>query len=156
YCALADGLTFCFSKGLGCPVGSIVVGSAEFVERAHRFRKMHGGGMRQTGILTAACLVALATMIDRLADDHANARRLAEGILELREKATVPENVHTNMVLVRTEYLGFEPAGFIEALGQRGVKCLAYQRGTVRMVTHKDVSAEDIEFVLEQIAAFVR
>lgn len=156
YCALVDGMSFCFSKGLGAPVGSMVVGSKEFIAEAHRYRKMHGGGMRQVGILTAACLVALETMIDRLADDHANAARLAIGISNLREGGAYPENVQTNMVLVKTEPLGFTPQEFVANLGERGVRCLAYQRGTVRMVTHKDVSAEDIEYALEQISQIVR
>jgi len=156
YCSLVDGLTFCFSKGLGCPVGSMVVGSRDLIKQAHRYRKMHGGGMRQTGVLTAACLVALDTMIDRLADDHANARRLADGIKRLNEHATVPENVQTNMVLVKTEHLGYAPSEFVEVLEAEGVKCLAYQRGTVRMVTHKDVSASDIDHALERIEAITR
>lgn len=156
YCSLVDGLTFCFSKALACPVGSMVVGPAEFIRTAHRFRKMHGGGMRQAGILAAACLVALDTMIDRLAEDHENARRLAEGILDIRPGTTVPANVQTNMVFVKTEPLGFTPVDFVEAMGERRVKCQAYHRRTVRMVTHKDVSREDIEYTLTQIKAIAR
>lgn len=156
YCSLVDGLTFCFSKGLACPVGSMLVGSHEFIKLAHRYRKMHGGGMRQTGVLTAACLVALDTMVDRLSDDHANAGRLAMGIQSISPRATVPENVQTNMVLVKTEELGYSPAEFVEVIGDEGVKCLAYQRGTVRMVTHKDVSTADIDFALERISAVAR
>ncbi|HVE76906.1 MAG TPA: GntG family PLP-dependent aldolase [Actinomycetota bacterium] len=151
YCEQVDAISFCFSKGLGAPVGSMVAGSAEFVAKAHRFRKMHGGGMRQAGILAAACIVALDSMVDRLADDHANARRLAEGIREIREHAAFPENVHTNMVFVKTEPLGLSPADFVISMGERGVRCLAYRPGTVRMVTHKDVSSDGIEFALEQI-----
>lgn len=156
YCSLVDGLTFCFSKALACPVGSMVVGSRDFVRSAHRYRKMHGGGMRQAGILAAACLVALDTMVDRLTEDHSNARRLAEGILEIRDDTTVPENVHTNMVFVRTEPLGLTPPQFVQAMQERGVKCQAYHRRTVRMVTHKDVSSEDIEYTLSQIQSLVR
>ncbi|MGI8427301.1 MAG: threonine aldolase family protein [Actinomycetota bacterium] len=156
YCSLVDGLTFCFSKSLGCPVGSMVVGSSEFIRMAHRYRKMHGGGMRQTGILAAACLVALDTMIDRLTEDHAHARRLAEGIGNLRRESTVPENVHTNIVLIHTEPLGFSPPEFVEAMLERGVKCQAYHRHTVRMVVHKDVSAEDIDYTLEQVTQATR
>lgn len=156
YCSLVDGLTFCFSKGLSAPVGSMVVGSRQFINRAHRYRKMHGGGMRQTGILAAACLVALDTMIERLAEDHANARRLAEGIRGMSRGATRPDNVHTNMVLVTTEELGYAPWEFVEVMDAQGVRCLAYQRGTVRMVTHKDVSAGDIDYVLERIGSAVR
>lgn len=156
YYSLVDGLTFCFSKGLSAPVGSMVVGSREFIDSAHRFRKMHGGGMRQTGVLTAACLVALDTMVDRLADDHANALRLAEGLKAMREEATVPENVQTNMVLVKTEAFGFSPPDFVETIEGEGVRCLAYRRGTVRMVTHKDILADDIEDALDRIAKAIR
>jgi threonine aldolase len=132
------------------------VGSKEFIKQAHRYRKMHGGGMRQTGVLTAACLVALDTMIDRLADDHANARRLANGIKKISEYATVPANVQTNMVLVKTEHLGYSTSEFVDAIELEGVKCLAYQRGTVRMVTHKDVSTTDIDYTLDRINAITR
>lgn len=156
YAAQVDALSFCFSKGLAAPVGSMVIGSAAFIEEAHRYRKMHGGGMRQVGILTAACLVALDTMVDRLADDHDNARKLADGIAMINEGATAPANVQTNMVLVRTEPLGYEPSEFVSELAPRGVKCLAYQTGTVRMVTHKDVSTDDIEYTIEQVRAIAR
>jgi threonine aldolase len=156
YCSLVDGMSFCFSKGLSAPVGSMVVGSKEFIESAHRYRKMHGGGMRQVGILTAACVVAIDTMIDRLADDHVNAKRLANGIAELRQGGAFPGNVETNMVLVKTEILGYSPAEFVAALGERGVRCLAYQAGTVRMVTHKDIDADGIEYTIEQIGQILR
>jgi threonine aldolase len=156
YFSLVDGLTFCFSKGLSAPVGSMVVGSEEFIASAHRYRKMHGGGMRQTGVLTAACLVALDTMVDRLSVDHDNALRLAEGILNVREGASFPRNVHTNMVLVRTEALGYSPSEFVYALEEVGVRCLAYHHGTVRMVTHKDITSEDIEEVIQRTASIAR
>ncbi len=152
YCALADGMMFSFSKGLGAPVGSMVVGSADFIARARRFRTLHGGGMRQVGILAAACLVALDTMVDRLAEDHANARRLAEGIAAMADGAVSVDEVETNIVMVRTQALGFTPEGFMEELARRGVKFFTFGPGTVRMVTHKDVSAEGIEMALEQIA----
>lgn len=156
YSSLADALSFCFSKALAAPVGSIVAGTAPLVESARRYRKMHGGGMRQAGVLAAACLVALDTMVDRLAEDHANARRLAEGIAELRPEAVEPATVETNMVLVRAEPLGYAPAEFVAELGSRGVKALAYQWGMVRMVTHKDVSPEDVEYALERVGEMAR
>lgn len=151
YFALSDAMSFCFSKGLGCPVGSIVCGPAEFIEKAHRFRKMHGGGMRQVGILAAACLVALDTMIDRLADDHRNARRLAKGIAEKRPEAVEPDDVETNMVLFDCLAAGVSPFEFVGLLGDRGVRCLPHQPGLVRFVTHKDVSADDVEYAVEKI-----
>lgn len=151
YSDLTDGMSFCFSKGLGCPVGSIVSGPADFIERARRFRKMHGGGMRQVGILAAACLVALDTMIDRLADDHSNAKRLAEGIFEMRPEAIDPGGVETNIVLFDCEPAGVSPGELVGLLAERGVRCLPHQPGRIRFVTHKDVSAGDIEYALEKI-----
>lgn len=152
YMSEVDAISFCFSKALGAPVGSIVAGSADFIQRAHRYRKMHGGGMRQVGILAAACLVALDTGIDRIADDHANAKRLAEGIAAISSDAVDPALIETNIVLVRTEPLGFEPAIFVAELAAKGVKFLAYRPGVVRMMTHKDVSSDDVEYALEQIS----
>lgn len=156
YCSLVEGLTFCFSKGLGAPVGSMIVGSAELIRAAHRFRRMHGGGMRQTGVLAAACLVALDTMVNRLAEDHAHARRLATGIESIAPGATTPANVQTNMVLVKTEELGFTPAEFVETVAGLGVRCLTYHHTTVRMVTHKDISTADIDRALEAIGKISR
>lgn len=155
YFALIDAMSFCFSKGLACPVGSIVAGRSQFIQAARRYRKMHGGGMRQVGVLAAPCLVALDSMIDRLADDHANARRLAEGIAGLRPGAVDPERVETNIVLVRTQPLGYEPEELVDTMAAREVHFFAYRQGVVRMVTHKDVSADDIEYVLEQLAEVV-
>jgi threonine aldolase len=105
------------------------------------------------GILAAACLVALDTMVDRLVEDHANARRLADGIASLREEAVNVDEVETNIVMVRTQPLGLTPEAFTEELARRGVKFFTFGPGIVRMVTHKDVSAEGIEMALEQIAA---
>ena len=156
YCQLTDGMMFSFSKALSAPVGSMVVGSTGFVARARRFRKLHGGGMRQVGILAAACLVALDTMIDRLPEDHANARRLAEGIAALRPEAVDPSVVETNIVMVRTAALGYPPEEFAEAMAARGIRFFTFGPGTVRMVTHKDVSSEGIEIALEQIAGALR
>ena len=152
YRSHTDGMMFAFSKALGAPVGSMVVGSEAYIARARRYRKLYGGGMRQVGVLAAACLVALDTMIDRLPEDHANARRLAGGIAALREGAVVPELVETNIVMVRTEPLGFTPEGFVEEMARRGVRFFTFGTGAVRMVTHKDVSAEDIELALERMA----
>ncbi|GAC1362594.1 MAG: low-specificity L-threonine aldolase [Actinomycetota bacterium] len=153
YCALTDGMMFSFSKGLAAPVGSMVVGSHAFVARARRLRKLHGGGMRQVGILAAACLVALDTMVERLPEDHANARRLAQAIASLREGAVNLEDVQTNIVMVRTQPLGFTPEAFASEMASRGVRFFTFGPGTVRMVTHKDVSAEDIDVAAQQIAA---
>ena len=154
----ADTVTFCLSKGLACPVGSLVVGTREVIWRARRARKLVGGGMRQAGILAAAGLVALSDgpdgMINRLADDHANARRLAEALSQMDGVIAAggtaqpgsgpldPDRVRTNFVLFRVRR---DRAAFIEALRARDVLMVEYPHGQVRAVTHYGVSAADIE-----------
>jgi threonine aldolase len=162
----ADSVTFCLSKGLGCPVGSVLVGSAQFIARARRARKMVGGGMRQAGILAAAGLVALqdgpAGMIDRLADDHANARRLAEGLAGLDGIGSAggiaqpspgrldPARVATNFVLFRVDR-GRAP--FLEALRARNVLMTEYAHGTVRAVTHHPITVDDVDMIIDAVRA---
>jgi threonine aldolase len=149
FAAPADSVTFCLSKGLGAPVGSVVCGSAAFVERARRVRKMVGGGLRQAGILAAAGLVALERMVDRLADDHAHARRLAEALAALPGLAVDLASVQTNIVIVRIDR--GEPARSTAATAElvtgcaaRKVKVHAMGPTAIRCVTHKDVDAEDV------------
>lgn len=154
----ADSVTFCLSKGLSCPVGSVVVGSRDFVWRARRARKLVGGGMRQVGILAAAGLVALSDgpdgMIERLAEDHANARRLAEGLADLHGITSPGDNaqpepgrldpgrVRTDFVIFRVER---DRSAFLEALLARGVLMVEYSHGQVRAVTHYGITADDVE-----------
>jgi threonine aldolase len=161
--APAASVTFCLSKGLACPVGSVVVGGRDFVARARRGRKLVGGGMRQVGILAAAGLVALGAgpdgMIDRLAEDHANARSLAEGLAELDGIESAgdlaqpepgrldPNRVATNFVVFRVSR-DRDRAAFLEALRSRGVLMVEYAHGTIRAVTHYGVTREDVERVV--------
>jgi threonine aldolase len=156
--APADTLTFCLSKGLACPVGSVVVGARDVIWRARRARKLVGGGMRQAGILAAAGLVALSDgpdgTVERLAEDHANARRLAEalsgmdGIVAAGGTAQPgsgqldPGRVRTNFVLFKVQR---ERAAFLEALRARDVVMVEYPHGQVRAVTHYGITADDIE-----------
>ncbi|GIV08753.1 MAG: threonine aldolase [Fimbriimonadales bacterium] len=143
-----DSAMIAFSKGLCCPVGSVLVGSCEFIREAHRVRKLLGGGMRQAGVLAAACLVALDTMVDRLAEDHARARRLAEAIAELPDLSVNLRTVQTNMVYVHT----VRPAPEIErALAERGVLCIALDPHRLRLVTHRDIDDRALDYA---IAAF--
>jgi threonine aldolase len=136
----------CLSKGLGAPVGSVLCGSGELIAKARRLRKMVGGGMRQAGVLAAAGLYALEHQVARLAEDHANAERLASG---LRELGYVLEPVQTNMVYAQVG----ERAEALKAFcAERGIRLSAAPR--LRMVTHLDVAAGDIERVLEAFAAF--
>jgi len=164
--APADSVTFCLSKGLACPVGSVVVGGREFIWRARRGRKLVGGGMRQAGILAAAGLVALrdgsAGMIERLADDHTNARRLAEGLADLRGIVSAggiaqpapgrldPERVRTNFVLFRVER---DRAAFLAALRARGVLMVEYPHGQVRAATHHGIHSADVDATIAATAA---
>lgn len=141
-----DSVSVCLSKGLGAPVGSVLCGSTELIGKARRLRKMVGGGMRQAGVLAAAGLYALQHQVVRLADDHANAERLASG---LRELGYAVEPVQSNMVYAQVG----DRAGALKAFcAERGIKLIAAPR--LRMVTHMDVSAEDIGQVLEAFAAF--
>lgn len=165
----ADSVTFCLSKGLACPVGSVVVGSAAFIGRARRARKLVGGGMRQAGVLAAAGLVALrdgpAGMIERLADDHANARRLGEGLGELPgivaagdvaqpgEGPFDPARVATNFVVFRVER---SRAEFLAGLRARNVLMVEYPHGQVRAVTHHGIDAADIDTALTAVRAVLR
>jgi threonine aldolase len=162
----ADSVTFCLSKGLACPVGSVLVGTKDFIWKARRARKLLGGGMRQVGILAAAGLVALrdgdAGMIDRLAEDHANARFLAEaladmpGVLSPGETAQPvgdrldPERVRANFVLFRVER---SREAFLAALERRGVLMLSFMphNGQIRAVTHYGIERSDVEATVRAV-----
>jgi threonine aldolase len=144
-----DSVTFCVSKGLGAPVGSVVCGSADFVERARRWRKMLGGGMRQVGVLAAAGIVALERMVDRLAEDHANARRLGEGLAALPGLAVDLASVQTNIVIVHVERGPAATEQLVQGCAARKVKVHAMGPAAIRCVTHKDVDADDITRALD-------
>jgi len=144
-----DSVTFCISKGLAAPVGSVICGSAELVERARRWRKMLGGGMRQVGVLAAAGIVALERMVDRLAEDHVNARRLAEGLAKLPGLRIDLASVQTNIVIVRVERGAAATEDLVKGCAARKVKVHAMGPAAIRCVTHKDVDAEDISRALE-------
>ena len=139
-----DSVSVCLSKGLGAPVGSVLVASKAFVKEAKHWRKMSGGGMRQSGILAAAGIDALKNHVTRLADDHENARRLAEGLAEISGVHVDP--VQTNMVFYQTTH--GDPAVVAEQLRSVGVLIGGYMGGKVRLVTHLGVTAGDIEKVL--------
>ena len=160
----ADSVTFCLSKGLSCPVGSVVVGSKDFIWRARRARKLLGGGLRQVGVLAAPGLIALrdgpAGMIERLAEDHANARYLAEAIAEypgIRSPGDIaqpepgpldPDRVRTNFVLFTVDG---SRAAFIDAMARRGVLVVEYPHNQVRAVTHFGVERGDVETAIRAI-----
>ena len=147
----ADSLMFCFSKGLSCPVGSIICGDGEFIARARRLRNSLGGGMRQAGVLAAAGLVALDEMIDRLADDHANARRLAHGLSAIPGVLIDPATIHTNIVIF--EVADGSPVDFMRRLGERGVLASHTHGAKLRMVTHYGIEQQDVDDALSVVEA---
>jgi len=151
----ADSVQFCLSKGLSAPIGSMVAGSADFITRVRRARKMFGGGMRQAGVIAAAGIVALDTMVDRLAEDHARARRLAEGLARIPGVGVDPARVRTNIVMFRV--LGPAPSHpeLIAAAGRVGVRLAELGRGQIRAVTHRNVDDEGIDRALDVIAGIM-
>lgn len=145
-----DSVAVCLSKGLGAPVGSLLCGSKDFVERARKFRKMLGGGMRQAGVIAAAGVVALETMIGRLAEDHANAKRLAEGLARIKGIKLAQDDVPTNIVMF--ELSSWPSAGeFMKGLEKAGVKVGLRDDRPFRAVTHWMVSSSDIDEALARI-----
>jgi threonine aldolase len=147
--AAADTVSLCFSKGLSCPVGSVVAGSASAMKEARRVRKLLGGGMRQAGVIAACARVALREEVPRLAEDHARARRLAAGLRELPGARLDPDPPQTNILFVRFE--GLSDPGHDQlaaALAKEGVLTLAIAPRGLRLVTHRDVGDGDIDRTL--------
>jgi threonine aldolase len=143
--APVDSVTFCLSKGLGAPVGSVLCGSRDFITRAHRTRKLLGGGMRQAGWIAAAGLVALDQHIERLADDHANASLLGELLREIRGVRLEPGIVYSNMVFPDVHATGVSPAQVTARLQEEGVLVLPFDQQRLRLVTHLWISRADVE-----------
>ncbi|NIM20698.1 MAG: aminotransferase class I/II-fold pyridoxal phosphate-dependent enzyme [Candidatus Latescibacteria bacterium] len=146
YASCADTVSMCFSKGLGAPIGSIVVSDHETIERARKKRKMFGGGMRQVGILAAAANYSLDHHVGRLRDDHENAARLGE-IISSIDGMTLLYPVETNIVVFRLDERAYTLDGFLSSLKEHRVLAVPFGPRTVRMVTHLDVGADDISYV---------
>jgi threonine aldolase len=140
-----DSVQFCLSKGLSAPVGSLVCGRKDFIARARRLRKMVGGGMRQAGIIAAAGIIALTEMVDRLAEDHANARRLAEGLVDLPGMKLDLDTVQTNIVIFGPQKPPHEGSSFAQVLAREGVKVGDIGDGRFRAVTHYGITNKDID-----------
>tara|TARA_B110000858_G_scaffold45337_1_gene51996 strand:- start:919 stop:1944 length:1026 start_codon:yes stop_codon:yes gene_type:complete len=143
---LFNSISICFSKGLGAPVGSVLVGSKEFIHKARRVRKVIGGGMRQAGMLAAAGIYALENNIERLAIDHQHADLLAEGLRNCSWISKVMD-VETNIVIGYMNE-GFQNSNFVEKLQKLGVSIVSFGKGRIRMVTHLDISKQDIDKVI--------
>jgi threonine aldolase len=147
----ADTVSLCLSKGLGAPVGSVLCGSRDFIEKARKYRKMVGGGLRQVGILAAAGLYAVRHNVERLAEDHQHARLLAEGLVTIPGIRVDLDTVQTNMVMANVSGTGYSARQFVQRMLERGVKANATDAETIRFVTHLDVSRDDCSWALEQI-----
>jgi threonine aldolase len=145
-----DSVAVCLSKGLSAPVGSLLCGSSAFIERARRFRKMLGGGMRQAGVIAAAGVVALETMVDRLAEDHANARRLAQGLAGIKGITLTHDDIPTNIVMFNV-WPDWSAVEFAEGLDRAGVKIGFRDGGPFRAVTNRMVSSSNIDEALTRI-----
>jgi len=143
----ADTITFCFSKGLGAPIGSIVSSTAERIEEARHIRKRLGGGMRQVGVIAAAARVAVETGIERLAEDHESANILAAGLRELHEDAVL-DDPQTNMVFLNLVPFGLDPSQISKALLSEGILTIGFPGTSMRLVTHRDVDRSDIDAAL--------
>lgn len=143
-----DSIQFCLSKGLAAPVGSMLVGSREFIDRARVWRKRLGGGLRQAGVLAAPGIFALTNMVERLAEDHENARKLAEALASLPGCHIDMETVQTNIVIATFDFCDVSADQIVEALASEGVLVSAFGPKQVRFVTHKDVLSADVDAAL--------
>ena len=148
-----DTVSVCFSKGLGTPVGSALAGPRDLIREALRHRKLFGGGMRQAGILAAAALYALDHHVDRLAEDHAHARRLAEGLRQIPGVRLEPETIETNLVFFHIDPKRLAAAELVRRLCGRGILMGTSGPQTIRAVTHLDVTAADVEQAIDCVAA---
>ncbi len=152
--ACATTVQFCLSKGLGAPIGSILVGPRAWIAEARRWRKRLGGGMRQAGIIAAAGIVALTTMVDRLAEDHANARFLADGLAGMPGLEFDPSTVETNIVIFKP--VSMSANALLEELKKRGVLGVIMEPDRVRFTTNKDITRSDLEKVLTALHDILR
>jgi len=146
YTACVTSVQFCFSKGLSAPVGSILAGPADFIEEARRWRKRMGGGMRQAGVIAAAAIVALESMVERLAEDHANARFLAEGLSTMKGIEFNPGDVETNIVIIRPTNMSVHQLG--SELEKRGILTVVMEPDRIRLTTNREIDRSDIEKTL--------
>ena len=144
----ADSVMFCLSKGLSAPVGSLVCGHKDFIHKARKWRKMVGGGMRQSGHLAAAGIVALKDIEDQLKKDHSNAQELAKGLAKLNGIALNPELIKTNIIFFSLEHRALPPETFLKNLETQGIKMLMIRHGVFRAVLHREISKSQVEQVI--------
>ncbi len=154
--AEADSVSFCLSKGLAAPVGSVICGTQNFIDKARRARKVVGGGMRQAGVLAAAGIVALNEMVDRLADDHVNASKLAEGLSDMEGLDIDPNGIKTNIVYFEITRKDLPAIELEKRLNAEGVKISAFGPRRLRAVTHYHISSEDIDMALDSFLKILK
>ena len=151
-----DNMMFCLSKGLSCPIGSLVVGSQEFVDKARKMRKILGGGMRQAGVIAAPGIIALEKMVDRLEEDHKNAKFMAERLSKIEGISVNLKIVQTNIFNFNISDLGVTSTDFVTKLKNHGVLLLTRDRNNIRVVTHRGIEKEHIESALDAIEKVVK
>jgi threonine aldolase len=151
-----DSVQICLSKGLGAPVGSLLAGTKEFIERAREWRKRLGGGLRQAGVIAAPGILALTEMVDRLAEDHEAAKTLAHALANMKGLTVDLQTVETNIVIVDVSETGKTAEEFLALLEREGVLGVSFGENRVRFVTHKDVDSNDIRVAIERIHRVVQ
>jgi threonine aldolase len=154
--AVADSVSFCLSKGLAAPVGSLVCGSKIFIAKARRVRKVLGGGMRQAGVLAAAGIVALTEMVERLSEDHENAKVLCMGLSEIKGLRVDPERVFTNIVYIDITRSGLTESELAGRLETEGVRLIPVGPKRLRAVTHYHITREDVNETLKIVSKVMR
>ncbi len=147
YSELVDSLSICFSKGLGAPIGSILIGNKDFIKEAKRVRKMLGGGMRQVGIIAAAALYAIENNINRLKEDHLKAKFLADNLKNIEELQI--DDPQTNIIHITINSDKWDAKSLVDMLKEEGVYCLNLNDKTIRLVTHLDIDQEQLEYVID-------
>ena len=152
----ADSVMFCLSKGLSAPVGSIVCGGKDFIHKTRKWRKMVGGGMRQSGHLAAAGIIALNNLTERLEEDHSNAQNLAQGLASLKGIVLKPELIKTNIIFFRLENLNIKPESFLKNLEAQGIKILMIHEGVFRIVLHREISEHQVKLVIKAITVLTK
>ncbi len=150
--APVDSVMFCLSKGLAAPIGSILLGTEDFIKKARKWRKMLGGGMRQVGVIAACGLVGLNTMVDRMKDDHRMSKELATGLSKIPGISIDVEDVETNIVVIDVRKTGMTSAEFINKLRDRGIKATSFGPHQVRFVCHKDIEEHKIRQAIELVS----
>jgi threonine aldolase len=147
-----DTVQVCLSKGLSAPIGSVIAGSQDWINEARRWRKKLGGGMRQAGVIAAPGIIALESMIDRLAEDHENAQRLAQGLANIKGIQVDPASVDTNIVLCHIEQTGMDANAFLHRLKDNGILAVDFDQYVIRFTTHRHIARDDIDQTISLVS----